>query len=146
MNLKMHVSCNMRPLLFFLSLITEVLEHPFLQPRQQALDPQRPRNRWVDCKQYTEGQKPINYKVFKGIFTGSGRGGQSFTFNRNLGRPRKFHAPKARGGICVKRCVDAGSKPRICSKICRCKSQCRRQRKSIERCSKRCPKKRNKRG
>ena len=119
-------------------LILEVLQFPFLQPRLTQKDHRRPTNLWIDCKEYTERTKPINYKVFKGIFKGSPRTTQKVKYNHNFGQQRRFNTPKVRGGSCIQRCVESGLKPKICSKRCRCIARCLFRENSLVLCKRRC--------
>ena len=110
--------------------VIEVLQHAFLQPRKVPIDRVRPRNLFVDCDQFLK-QNPINYGVFKGIFTrrfkakydksartnGNGRGGfRSSDQNR---RPAKGGIPPARQRGCIKHCLRSRRDRRKCRKTCR---------------------------
>ena len=121
--------------------VTEVLQHAFLQPRTVPIDRVRPRNLFVDCDQFLK-QNPINYGVFKGIFTrrfkakydktartnGNGRGGfRSFGKKRSTA---KGGIPPVRQRGCIKHCLRSTKdrrKCRNCKKFRKCRKTCRKK-------------------
>ena len=132
----------------YIVLISEVLEHPFLQPRQAPIDHLRPRNRFIDCTTYLkQPNKIINYGVFKGIFNRPGKpkplrqpgvGGTGRGHRLGVTQPRP-----PRRGSCIKNCLRFGKPIPRCRNVCRCRARCKREGHRSSKCRRICKKKFN---
>ena len=148
--------------LYYEKSVTEILQRPFLQPRQRPVDFQRPRNVFVNCNDYIL-QHPINYGVFKGIFNRLGRANKidpnppgprnnpsipgyrkptnSYKNTEILFNPKdNNHRGSTMGRICLDNCLGTGKRRKGCKRLCRCRSICLERGQSFVTCRRRCRK------